>query len=69
MQAELNALSVENLPDGMHLPRLMETYEMQRVGIVGKASFHNRPATLDGGVPPDLEFMRKEIEAKSFARV
>lgn len=65
MQSELNVLSVENVPDDILLPRLIETYEMQRVGVVGQASFRNqnRPATLDGGA--DLEFMRQEMEAES----
>ena len=37
MQAELNALSEMNLSDQVKLPRLIETYEMQAVGLVGRS--------------------------------
>ena len=60
MQAELHELSEMNRPDEERLPQLIEVYELQKGGLVGRSSFKERarPASVD---EMELEQLRQEM--------
>jgi hypothetical protein len=64
VQVEYHQFSEMNRPEEQRLPQLIEVYELQRNGLVGRASFKEkaRPASVD---EMELERLRQEMHEQA----